>query len=105
LDEFMQDLKKRDAEKKEREVNASQSAEEEGELCPICYADVRASGAILHIFASGDVLSSHSPSFSCVGHQHHVPAVQASVVQEVHPETHAAEQDLFLLQGRDRFAR
>jgi hypothetical protein len=30
--------------------------------------------------------------------------VQASVVQEVHPETHAAEQDMFLLQGRDRFA-
>jgi Kip1 ubiquitination-promoting complex protein 1 len=40
LDEFMQDLKNRDAEKKDKEINTSQSADEEGELCPICYADV-----------------------------------------------------------------
>ncbi len=36
----MQDLKNRDAEKKDKEINTSQSADEEGELCPICYADV-----------------------------------------------------------------
>ena len=93
----MQDLKNRDAEKKDKEINTSQSADEEGELCPICYADVHI--PLLPSSAHGAAVSDPQPNDPPPGDQYHVFAVQASVVQEVHPEAHAAEQDVLLLQG------